>query len=102
MAICSEDVVFAPAKIRVDLSWEERVLGDVRVPRVLVQGEKKQPCHTNKDQQCRDVGRQPEYTAVSPQSEDGRSYSMLLDDHFFIQKNKNKQNSLTNSSHELN
>jgi len=35
LSVSAEDVVLAAAKVRVDLTREERVFGDVGIPRVL-------------------------------------------------------------------
>ena len=64
VAVCPEDVVFAAGEVRMHLTGQQRVLGDVGGARVLSQGEHQQPCDANDDEQGGEVRGNPEDARV--------------------------------------
>ena len=49
LTIGAEDIVFASAKIGVDLTWEDRILRNVSLATVFVQWEDEQPGDSGDD-----------------------------------------------------
>ncbi|OSS46628.1 hypothetical protein B5807_08353 [Epicoccum nigrum] len=67
LAICAEDIVLAAAKVRVHLARQQRVLGHIRLARVVVQRQDQQPSNADDDAQGRQVGRDLEDAGVAPE-----------------------------------
>lgn len=65
MSVGAKDVVFTTAKVGVDLAGEERILGDVRLARIIVQWQHEQPYYADNDAQGGEVGRDLEYAGIT-------------------------------------
>jgi hypothetical protein len=53
---CPEDVVLAAAVVGEDLSWQDRILGDVCQARVFVEREEEKPDYSDQNADDREVG----------------------------------------------
>ena len=49
MPVSAEDVLFAATEVRVDLAWQECVLGNVRPSRIAIQGQQEEPGDADDD-----------------------------------------------------
>lgn len=74
VSVCAEDVVFAAAEVGVDLAGQQSILRDVRLARVVVQWQQKQPDDADNDAQGGQVGRDLQDAGIAAEAKNGGSF----------------------------
>ena len=74
LTVSSEDIVFTPTVVGVNLAWKNGILGDVSLARVFVQREKENPCDSDHYTQQGEVWRELEQNRRLPEGKKARGY----------------------------